>query len=165
MTRAIAPWATQSTSPFSNDPGRGRLRIRAYAELGINTFGLTRSAIAERQGGLCRQHDTADLYCYFDCTVEAEFLYACVRRTVEHDLPREIEYLKRHDEAMLGVMNIVEMPDRLAQNLITYIRQNNGSLGRKRREKELEALTDQEVAAIEQIVRREFDGFELGELP
>ena len=31
---------------------------------------------------------TADLYRYFDCTAEAEFLYACVRRTVEHDLPR-----------------------------------------------------------------------------
>jgi len=33
-------------------------------------------------------NDTADLYRYFDSTEVAEFLYACVRRTVEHDLPR-----------------------------------------------------------------------------
>ena len=44
-------------------------------------------------------NQTADLYRYFDCTEEAEFLYACVRHTVEEDLPREIDYLRRHDEA------------------------------------------------------------------
>jgi hypothetical protein len=34
-------------------------------------------------------NDTADLYRYLDCTDEAEFLYACVKRTVEYDLPHE----------------------------------------------------------------------------
>ena len=29
------------------------------------------------------RNETADLYRYYDCTEEAEFLYACVRRTVE----------------------------------------------------------------------------------
>jgi hypothetical protein len=105
-------------------------------------------------------NDTADLYRYFDCTADAEFLYACVQRTVEHDLPHEIEYLTRHDEALQGIMNIVEMPDRLAQNLVTFIRQNGGSLGRKRRENEFAKLTDSEVVAIEQIVLTAFDGFE-----
>ena len=47
-------------------------------------------------------NDTADIYRYFDCTGEAEFLYSCVRRTVEQDLPHEIEYLRRHDEAIHG---------------------------------------------------------------
>ena len=104
-------------------------------------------------------NDTDDLYRYFDCTDEAEFLYACVQRTVEHDLPREIDYLKRHDQALQRVMNTVEMPDRLAQNLIRFIRQNVGLLGRKRREKEFAKLTDDEVGAIEHIVREAFDGF------
>jgi hypothetical protein len=44
-------------------------------------------------------NNTADLYRYFDCTDEAEFLYGCVKRTVEYDLPHEIDYLRRHDEA------------------------------------------------------------------
>ena len=69
-------------------------------------------------------NDTADLYRYFDCTEAAEFLYACVRRTVEQDLPREIDYLRRHDEAIRRIMDAVEMPDRLAENLVMFIRQN-----------------------------------------
>jgi hypothetical protein len=76
-------------------------------------------------------NDTADLYRYFDCTREAEFLYACVARTVEHDLPVEIDYLRRHDEAQRRIMETVEMPDRLAQDLIMFIRQNDGTLPKK----------------------------------
>lgn len=102
------------------------------------------------------ENDTADLYRYFDCTAAAEFLYECVARTVEHDLPKEIDYLRRHDEAHRRIMEAVEMPDRLAQNLIMFIRQNNGQLGRKRREKEFAELTDDEVSNIEQIYRDVF---------
>jgi hypothetical protein len=40
-------------------------------------------------------NDTADLYRYCDCTQAAEFLFACVQRTVAEDLPREIDYLRR----------------------------------------------------------------------
>jgi hypothetical protein len=105
-------------------------------------------------------NDTADLYRYFDCTRAAEFLYACVLRTVEEDLPREIDYLRRHDDAMRGIMNTVEMPDRFAGNLIVFIRQNHGSLPKRRREKEFKALTDQEVTTLEDIVRETFAGFE-----
>jgi Fic/DOC family len=102
-------------------------------------------------------NDTADFYRYFDCTAQAEFLYACVRRTVEEDLPREIGYLRRHDEALRHIMNAVEMPDRLADNLVMFIRQNNGSLSKKRRKGEFNKLTDDEVTLIEEIVRKAFE--------
>jgi Fic family protein len=107
-------------------------------------------------------NDTADLYRYFDCTDEAEFLYACVERTVEHDLPHEIDYLRRHDEALHAIANTVEMPDRLAENLVMFIRQNKGTLPEKRRNNEFEKLTDKEVGSLEAIVRKAFDGFEGG---
>ncbi len=77
-------------------------------------------------------NETADLYRYFDCTDEAEFLYSCVKRTVEHDLPHEIDYLRRHDEARRKIMDTVEMPDRLADELLLFIRQNKGTLSKKR---------------------------------
>lgn len=109
-------------------------------------------------------NDTADLYRYLDCTAEAEFLYACVQRTVEHDLPQEIDYLKRHDAALQRIMNAVEMPDQLAQSLIMFIRQNEYRLGRRRRENEFEKLTDAEVAAIETIVAEEFEDYS-GDFP
>jgi hypothetical protein len=104
-------------------------------------------------------NDTADLYRYFDCTQAAEFLFACVQRTVDEDLPREIDYLRRHDLARQRTMEAVEMPDRLAENLLMFIRQNNGVLSRNRREGEFRQLTDEEVERIERIVADAFEGF------
>lgn len=43
------------------------------------------------------------------------------------------------------------MPDRLAQNLIMFMRQNDGALPGKRRANELAALTDDEVQRIEAV--------------
>jgi len=98
------------------------------------------------------RNDTADFYRYYDCTAEAQFLYACVRRTVEEDLPREIDYLRRHDEALRRIMDAVEMPDRMAENLVLYIRQNAGKLSKKRRQGEFKKLRNDEVMLIEGIV-------------
>jgi hypothetical protein len=104
-------------------------------------------------------NDTADLYRYFDATEAAEFLYACVKRTVEQDLPREIDYLRRHDEALRRIMNTVEMPDWVAENLLMFIRQNKGKLPKRRRTGEFEKLTDAEVASLEAVVSEAFEGF------
>jgi hypothetical protein len=52
------------------------------------------------------------------------------------------------------------MPDRLAENLLLFIRQNEGKLSRKRREGEFAKLRDDEVALIEGIVSEAFEGFE-----
>jgi hypothetical protein len=103
---------------------------------------------------------TADLYRYFDCTEEAELLYECVSRTVEQDLPREIDYLRRHDEAVRRIMDAVEMPDRVAENLVMFVRQNKGTLSKNRREGEFRQLRDDEVKLLEAIVRDAFEGFD-----
>ena len=104
-------------------------------------------------------NETADLYRYFDCTGEAEFLYSCVARTVERDLPREIDYLRRNDEATRRIMDAVEMPDRIAENLVLFIRQNSGSLSKNRREGDFKKLRDDEVTLVEGIVNDAFAGF------
>jgi hypothetical protein len=104
-------------------------------------------------------NDTADLYRYFDCTEAAEFLYACVARAIDKNLPEEIDFLRRNDEAMRRIMNMVEMPDRMAENLVRFIRLNEGKLGSKQREGEFEKLTDDEVTSIEALVRESFEGF------
>jgi hypothetical protein len=104
-------------------------------------------------------NDTADLYRYFDCTQAAEFLFTCVQRTVNEDLPREIDFLRRHDLALQRIMEAVEMPDRIAENLVMFIRQNKGALSKNRREGEFKQLTDDEVQQIERIVSDTFEGF------
>jgi len=104
-------------------------------------------------------NDTADLYRYFDCTENTEYLYECVRSTVEKGLPQEIEYLKSHDEAMRYIMELVEMPDKLAQDIIMFVRENDGELPIRRRKKEFKKLSDREVKAIESIVEESFESF------
>lgn len=103
-------------------------------------------------------NDTSDLYRYFDCTAEAEFLYGCVARTVEQDLPNEIDVLRRRDEAERRIVEAVEMPDRLARDLLLFLGGNDGKLPNGRREREFAALTDDEVARIEAIYRSVFGG-------
>ncbi len=98
-------------------------------------------------------NDTTDLYRYFDATGAAEFLYECVHTTIENDLPREILYLAAHDQAERNIMEYVEMPNKLAQDLIMFVRQNGGLLPKKRRASELVALNDAEVKKIEAIIK------------
>lgn len=105
-------------------------------------------------------NDTADLYRYFDCTTAAEFLYRCVERTIEVDLPKEIDYLKRHDRAMSRIMEAVEMPDRLAQNFILFVRQNGGTLSARKRDKFFAQLSDVEIRNLEEYVSTEFAEFD-----
>jgi hypothetical protein len=102
--------------------------------------------------------DTADMYRYFDATACAEFLYACVARTIDVDMPRELDYLRRHDRAMREVMNRVAFSDRLAQDFIQLVRQHGGTLPKRRREGVFAKLTPAELADLEGIVRGAFEG-------
>lgn len=94
-------------------------------------------------------NDTGDFYRYFDATPHAEFLYACVRQTIEHDLPEEAQFLERYDRFRAVVSGMVDMADRTFDNLFGFLRQNNGHLSRRARENEFAALTEDEQRRIE----------------
>jgi hypothetical protein len=95
-------------------------------------------------------NDTADFYRFFDATPHAEFLYACVKRTIEEDLPRETEFLKRYDQFRARIAAIVDMPQRTADLLFRFLHQNAGRLSRRAREGEFAPMTDREVASAEE---------------
>lgn len=105
-------------------------------------------------------NETKDLYALFDCTEAAEFLYECVQRTIAVDLPQELDYLGRRDEAMRKIMDAVELPDRLADLFIIYTTRNGGTLPNRRRSGEFHSLTEDEVRSLEQIVQSTFEGFD-----
>jgi hypothetical protein len=52
------------------------------------------------------------------------------------------------------------MPDRVAENLVMFISQNNGTLSKKRREGEFKKLREEEVTLIEAVVHEAFEGFD-----
>jgi hypothetical protein len=96
-------------------------------------------------------NDTSDYYRYFDATAHAEFLYHCVRVTVERDLPSEVDYLESFDRFVFSLQEIVDMPTATADLLHRFLRQNDGRLSRRARTREFAALTDQEVVRVEQL--------------
>ena len=62
-------------------------------------------------------------------------------------LPREIDYLRRYDQARSH--RIVEMPDDRVDLMIGFLRQNVGHFPQRAQERELAVLHDQEAAAID----------------
>ncbi|MGY2051633.1 Fic family protein [Methylobacterium sp. JK268] len=96
-------------------------------------------------------NDTADFYRYFDATPHAEFLFACVARTVDVDLPAETAFLRAYDGVTREVQRIVDMPNPLLDLLFRFLCQNEGRLSKRAREREFAALTDDEAARIEAI--------------
>ena len=96
-------------------------------------------------------NETGDFYRYFDATPQTEFLFECVQKTIENDLPEEAEFLRRYDAFRTGLALLVDMPDRLSDLLFRFLVQNNGKFSDRAREKELAALTDEEARRIEDI--------------
>lgn len=105
-------------------------------------------------------NDTADFYRYFDATPHAEFLYACVRRTIEHDLPAETDFLSRYDDFRNRVDAMIDMPERTVDLLFRFLKQNGGRLSARAREREFAALTDDEAEEIAMIYRDAFGAAE-----
>jgi hypothetical protein len=94
-------------------------------------------------------NDTGDFYRFFDATPHAEFLYGCVRRTIEQDLPRETAFLRAYDAFCARVGTIVDMPAGTMDLLFRFLQQNGGRLSGCAREREFSALTDAEAKRIE----------------
>jgi len=96
-------------------------------------------------------NDTGDFYRYFDATPHAEFLFECVQKTIENDLPDEIVFLERYDQFKAQVEAIVDMPTFTVDLLFNFLNQNAGILSKRAREKEFLALTGEEFAQFEKI--------------
>jgi hypothetical protein len=94
-------------------------------------------------------NDTHDFYRFFDATPHAEFLYGCVRQTIERDLPYETDFLRRYDEFHRRVETMIDMPNRHIDLLFRFLQKNTGTLSKRAREKEFATLTDWEVKQLE----------------
>lgn len=101
-------------------------------------------------------NETADFYRFFDATPHAEFLYECVARTIDVDLPAEARHLQAYDTFRRSVTEIVDMPEGTVDLLFRFLRQNTGVLLKRGREKEFVKLTDDEIAKVEASYRNAF---------
>jgi hypothetical protein len=94
-------------------------------------------------------NQTKDYYRFFDATKQAEFLFDCVKDTVENVIPHEINYLTNYDAFKKFVDEKFEMPDILVSLLVRFLDQNQGVLSKRAKEKEFNLLSQEEVEQIE----------------
>lgn len=110
---------------------------------------------ATEQGNVRVLNDTADFYRFFDATPHAEFLYRCVRETIEEDLPHETALLAAYDRFAACVQELADMPHTTLDLLFRLLRQSGGSLSKRARSREFAKLTDDEAGEVEAIYREE----------
>jgi Fic family protein len=105
------------------------------------------------QGNVEVTNETGDLYRYFDATRQAEFLFDCVRQTIEKTLPEEIHYLEQYDHLKAAITERFDMPDYTMDLLIRFLHQNHGTLSKRARENEFKDLLEEECQDLERLYK------------
>lgn len=101
-------------------------------------------------------NETGDFYRFFDATPHAKFLYSCVQKTIDVDLPYETDFLRRYDQFRATVETMFDMPERTIDRLFRFLHQNNGRLSARARGKEFAMLKDDETDRVEAAYRKFF---------
>jgi hypothetical protein len=94
-------------------------------------------------------NDTLDLYRFFDATKQAEYLFSCIKETIEDTFPKEIAYLMKYDAMKQYVDDTIDLPSNMSHLLIRFLEQNHGIFSKRAKEKEFSLLTDKEIEMIE----------------
>src|SRR5690606_21701517 len=103
-------------------------------------------------------NETIDLYRYFDATKQAEFWYKCVLQTIDYTIPEEVEYMEKYDHMKDFLDNVFEIRDKMVCIVIRFLEKGNGKLSVRAKNKEFEALSEEEIDQIESKYRELFMG-------
>ena len=93
---------------------------------------------------------------YPDLTDQCVYLLKTILATIDQDMPGELLFVHRYDEAKKAVQNIVDMPDRKINSMLLFLHQNKGVFPKRRRE-HFKELTDQEIERMQAAYRKIFE--------
>ena len=93
---------------------------------------------------------------YFDATIQAEFLYRSLQRTVTEDLVTEINYLVGFDNAFKALNGLLDWPAHGLELFIRIVHQNNGRLSKSKRDSHFDWMKEKEIETAEQLVSNAF---------
>ncbi len=89
---------------------------------------------------------------YPDLTDQCIYLINTIHATLSEDMPEELLFIQRYDEAKQELQRIVDMPDKLLSNMIMFLHQNKGVFPKRRRE-QFGQLTDEEIKRMQAAYR------------
>lgn len=106
------------------------------------------------EGILMVYQDTQFFYRYIDYTKFCEYLFKCIEKTLQENFNKELEFLFKYDKTKIQMQAIIDMPDKLIDLFIKFSCQNNGSIGTQKREKYFKMLTDEEISALQDVIKK-----------
>jgi len=92
---------------------------------------------------------------YPDLTLQTIFLAKAIKETIRQDLSEELLFLDRYDEFITELLQLIDMPDKRANDILVFIHQNKGTFP-NRRKKHFPEITEEEFTAIESIYQSVF---------
>ncbi len=128
-------------------------KIDAYKEV-LESYSTQRLNLinwdSDPKGNVKINGPTTDLYSFFDCTQEAEFLFDCINETIEETFPQETKYLVKYDKLRTFLSSTFDMPETRVTLLVRFLEQNEGKLSKRALDKEFTGLSQDEINLIEE---------------
>lgn len=135
--------------------------IKAYDQI-LETYSrplMQRIKYAMNETGEVTVKNTEEVegyYRYPDLTPQVTYLAETIQATLKSDMPEELLFLLRYNEAKKEVQNIVDMPDRDINMMLIFLHQNKGVFPKRRRE-QFPKLTDDEIIAMQAAYRNVYE--------
>lgn len=89
---------------------------------------------------------------YPDLTAHCIYMVHTVHATLAEDMPNELLFIQRYDEARKELQRIVDMPDKLLNQMLLFLHQNKGIFPKRRRD-QFSKLTDEEILRMQTAYR------------
>lgn len=105
---------------------------------------------------LLNPNELEGYYRYPDLTEHCIYLTQTIHDSLREDIPDELKFIQRYDEAKKEFQNLVDMPDKEINNMLLFLHQNAGVFP-KRRRVQFSKLTDKEIAGMQQIYREIYE--------
>ena len=144
------------SSQFQRDPARYDRMLDSVSE----RLKLLIEYRLDRQGHMTVENDTADYYRFLNMAEIAEAFYQIILKVIDEDFSNELKYLQANRLANQEIRTVVDLPDERRRLLVQFIRQNEGKFPVGRR-KQFAELTDEELAAIAEIVKNRLCEFHI----
>jgi hypothetical protein len=98
------------------------------------------------------ENEVEGYFRYPDLTDHCVYLISTIHATLREDMPEELLFIQRYDEAKKELQRIVDMPDKLINMMLIFLHQNKGIFPKRRREF-FNKLTDEEIQRMEKAYR------------
>ena len=105
-------------------------------------------------GEIAVKNNSADFYRFMDMTPIVESFQKIVLITIQTEWKAELNYLQNYDRMRAAMREIVDMPDKKANQFILFTQQNGGKLPSGRR-KFFAELSDKEITELEFAIRND----------